>query len=273
MSGDPITSDTLGNVRVYQDSAAITLTTQAVAVIFAPGAPLGTQDRSSLTTMACTAPSGTYARNVCASNYLDLETSSGINNATINGPFIQARSSSTFNDRLLVITHVDLMPVIERRVAREIILVLQSYRTANGFYPWADNDNDGRSDNGNNRGRFPCDRAHPNDWGGGGTPTLPNWLTNGCRATPPGWSTVIYYAAAQNRLNVGCTSCAATSLSVNGVSGTDLVLLTPGAAIATPRGTWPTAYFEDAENRDNDNDNYVTPTSTAYNRDRLFKIP
>ncbi|MDP1717947.1 MAG: hypothetical protein Q8L40_07690, partial [Burkholderiales bacterium] len=50
---NPITSDTLGNITVYSGSSATTLTSQAVAVIFAPGAPLNTQDRSTITTALC----------------------------------------------------------------------------------------------------------------------------------------------------------------------------------------------------------------------------
>src|SRR5688572_9488708 len=42
MSADPITSDTVGNLTVYLDSSTTTITSQAVAVIFAPGAALGT---------------------------------------------------------------------------------------------------------------------------------------------------------------------------------------------------------------------------------------
>ena len=302
----PITSSTLGDITVYQDSTATTLTTQAVAVIFAAGAPLGTQDRSSTTTMTCSAPSGTYTRNVCAENY--LETVGGVNNATINGPFIRAQSSSTFNDRLQVITNVDLMPVVEQRVAREIISLLNSYRTVTGIYPWADLA-DGDS-NGNefsaayNRNRFPCGNALPTDWDSGGTPKLPNWLTNGCWAT--GWTSIIYYAVARNRLKnsgTGCTTCSASSLTVNNPSSlpgiqcttgspptctstvitagsADLVLITPGAATANPHGNWPTnwsaitGYFEDGENSDNDNsdDTYVVPTSTLNNRDRIFIV-
>ena len=155
----PITSDTLGNITVYQNSTATTLTTQAAAVIFAPGAALGTQDRSTTGTMACTAPLGTYTRNLCASNY--LETWDSTNNATINGPFIQAQLSAAFNDRLLVITNADLMPVVEQRVAREMMALLNGYYDANGIYPWADlsnGDSNGAPD-GYNRGRLSLRRC------------------------------------------------------------------------------------------------------------------
>lgn len=254
----PLTSDTMGQLTVTGGAPA----TNVVAIVFSPGEVLNTQVRDP-------------ANQNNVANYLEGENANG---DTI---FTTGAASATFNDRLLVITNADLMPVVEQRVAREMISILQSYKTATaalgynggaGVYPWADI-SDGNSNTGTNRGRFPCNSATPENWGPP-MPTLPNWLTNGCLVTPlSGWSAVIYYAAAQNRLDAGCSTCTAATLSVNGVAGTDLVLLTPGAAGASPRGAWPTAYFEDSENNDNANDSYVTPSSTAYDRDRLFKIP
>jgi hypothetical protein len=266
----PITSDTLGTITVHQDSTANTITSQAIAVIFAPGAAVGTQDRSTTATMSCTAPSGTYFRNQCASNY--LEATGGGNNAQTGGPFIQAQPSSTFNDRLLVITNADLMPIVEQRVAREMRSLLESYQGTAGVYPWADISN-GNSTVGYNRGRFPCGTTTlPDRWGNDDplTPTLPHWLRNGCGVN--GWAAVIYYSAAQDRLQAGlCTTCTSARLSVNGSPTTYLILLTPGAA--TGVRTWVSGYFEDAENSGNNDDIYVTPTSTAYNRDRIYTVP
>jgi hypothetical protein len=290
----PITSDTLGTLTVYRDSTANTITSQAVAVIFAPGPAVGTQDRSTTTTMSCTAPSGTYFRNQCASNYLEIF--GGVNNATNTGTFIRGPSSSTFNDRLLVITSADLMPLVEQRVAREMRSLLQAYKAATattplyigGVYPWADW-GDGNSNDGENRGRFPCGNATPIDWNspvplslsGATTPALPNWLANGCGTN--GWPRVIYYTAGRSGLdilNVLCVACSGPTLNVNGSAGFEVVLLTPGAASTDPRGTWTNnpgdnivGYFEDGQNSDNNNDSYVTPTSTAYDRDRIFTIP
>lgn len=284
MSSAPITSDTLGNITVYHGSTATTLTSQAIAVVFAPGASLGAQNRDPSATALCATTGSTIARNLCAENY--LETAGGINNATPlanlpNPPlFIQAQPSSTFNDRLLVITNADLMPIVEQRVAREMKALLESYRATLGVYPWADFDN-GDSDLGYNRSRFPCGVALPVIWGSvivPLTPALPNWLTNGCGTN--GWASVIYYAVGRIVLDPGdpCLTCTAgyDQLRVYDTSGTtyvwvNLVLLTPGAA--TGARTWVSGYFEDAENNDNDDDNYITPTSTAYNRDRIYTVP
>lgn len=293
-SSAPITSNTLGSLTVYLGSSATTLTSQAIAVLFAPGTALGAQNRDSATSASCTTTGTTIPRNLCATNY--LEATAGGNNTQTGGPFIQAQPSATFNDRLLVITNADLMPVVEQRVAREMRTILQNYKTATaastlylgGIYPWADR-GDGNSNDGENRGRFPCGTASPVDWNSPvplsipstNTPALPQWLRNGCGSNA--WARVIYYSSGRNWLNiadVSCPLCLGPSLNVNGAPGFELVLLTPGAASVSPRGTWTndpgdtiTGYFEDPENSDNNDDSYVTPTSTAYNRDRIYTVP
>ena len=308
MSSAAITSDTLGNITVYQDSSITMVTSQAIAVVFAPGAPLGTQNRDSTTTAACITTGTTITRNLCATNY--LETLGGINNATpalnTNPPsFIRGQSSSTFNDSVLVMTNADLMPLVEQRVAREMMAILEQYRIATGIYPWADR-SDGVFNFGWNRNRFPCGTAGPTDWGSGGVPPLPAWLTNGCNCTlagQRGWACTIYYSVAQNKLDPGCTICSASSLTVTNPSSrpadlcltgvapvvctpsvvssgsADLVLITAGAATANRTAGWPsttfnpiTLYFEDAENGGNNDDNYVVPTSTLNDRDRIYIV-
>ena len=326
MSSAPITSDTQGNLTVYLDSSATTITSQAIAVIFAPGPVLGDQERSTTVT-ACPTTGTSIAANLCAANY--LESISGGNNAQTGGPFIQAQTSATFNDRVLAITNEDLMPVVEQRVAREIIGYLNAYRAATatstladllpgvGVYPWSDL-SDGNSNasalpipNYYNKNRFPCGTALPTNWGATpllgttATPTLPNWLTNGC-GTATGWAGVIYYTVARGRLELSggaCTTCSgAASLTVASASGlsgivcstasppvctaqvitagtADMLLVMPGGYTGTPVRTWPTAsftaitgYFEDGENSDNNDDTYTVPTSALYNRDRLFIV-
>jgi hypothetical protein len=330
----PITSNTLGNLTVYQGSSATTLTSQAVAVLFAPGAALGTQDRSSATA-ACTTTGGSPTpRNLCAVNY--LEAFGGGNNAQTGGPFIQAQSSISpvpFNDRVLAITNADLMPLVEQRVAREMISLLNAYKEASatsavynlipllpGVYPWAalaNGNSNGALLSAYNHNRFPCGTALPLDWGtsmagwplfgSGTTPTLPNWLTNGC-ATLTGWASVIYYGVSRDRLNhtllTPCSTCTRSMLRITNASNrsgsvcstaspavcttqiisagdVDMLLITPGGYTGSPARNWPTTwsditgYFEDASNYDNNdpnNDTYVVPTSTSHNRDRIFIV-
>jgi len=290
VNNDPIHSDTKGNITVYQDSTASTMSTEAIAVLFAPGLAQGAQNRDTVATALCPTTGTTIARNLCAANYLDLEIASGVNNSTTNGPFILALSSGTFNDKLMAITTSDLMPIVEQRVAREVRTILQNYKTATGLqgynggagvYPWADC-TDGGADYGDNKGRIPWNNALPVNWNTGvpATPILPNWFTNK-GATLYNWAWVIFYAVGRNFLEdpVGCTMCEAgqTFLSVNGAWNKEVVIIMTGPAgasrpgvpyvgdIAGPWGTanWAIggcdpvpgyspwqAYLEDAENYD-----------------------
>jgi len=296
---EPINSDTKGNITVYRDSAATVITNEAVAVIFAPGAALGTQNRGCTVGVncdsdeTCTTSPPSLTPKCNPANYLDPL--AGVNNAS-TGPFITAQSSNTFNDKLLVVTTADLMTVVERRVAYETIALLKSYKAAVGVYPWSDC-TDGESDTGyENRGRIPWRTATsspsgstlPVDWGSGGAPALPAWYVNNR------WSWVLYYSAGKNYLQsssvprppwtpagIECSTCVNPTLSVDGVPGKEVVIITTGPAGASrPVGTPGTcnlpdwqAYLEDSQNNDVSNDLYVTPTSTAYARDRLYTIP
>jgi hypothetical protein len=269
----------------------------AVAVIFAPGAARGAQNRDTVATALCPTTGTTIAGNLCAANY--LETAAGVNNATTNGPFISAPGSDTFNDKVMVITTTDLTPVIEMRVARELRTILQDYKTrtpccpnwggTSGCYPWADT-SDGQSDadpynSGNelNRGRIPINDAAPYQWGtnpcGAGVLTpLPAWFLNN------NWHAIVYYSAARNFLgpnNNGypCTSCVNPTLSVGAVNK-EVVILMPGPNLgASPRSPVPLndptywQYYLEEGNGHNSNDTYVTPTSPVYTRDRIFTLP
>jgi hypothetical protein len=259
MSTAPITSNTQGNLTVYLDSSSATMTSQAIAVIFAPGAALGTQDRGT-TVAACSTTGTSIAGNLCGANY--LEATGGGNNAQTGGPFIQAQKSSSFNDRVLAITNTDLMPVVEQRVAREMISLLNQYRAATatsalypgGVYPWADL-SDGNSNavpllGAYNRNRFPCGTASPTAWGAvptGGTtatPVLPNWLKDVAAlgdtkcSSLTGWNNVVYYAVSRSILEltgITCTTCTAASLSItNPSSAVGTQCTTASAPVCTP---------------------------------------
>jgi len=260
-----LTSDTLGQLTV----TGIAPTSNAFAIVFAPGSAQGSQSRDA-------------ASENTASNYLEGENADG-NNAT----FATVAASATFNDRLLAITNVDFMPMVEQRVAREMIAILTQYRTATGVYPWADLSDGNSNGSGSsyyNHWRLPCGTALPTNWGSGGTPVLPLWLTNGCGSPVTGWTSVIYYAVSKNRLENGgsnCTTCTDSKITVDG-NDVDLVLITPGGYTGAPARSWPsgfgniTGYFEDSSNRNN-NDTFVTPSRSLYpnptNHDRIFTLP
>lgn len=273
MNSNPINSDTKGNITVYRDGTASTVTTEALAVVFSPGAALGAQNRDPAAAALCPTTGTTIARNICAANY--LETAAGVNNATINGPFISAQGTGTFNDKILAITTADLVPVVEIRVAREMLALLQSYRTALGntcaCYTWGDNDFNNEGDNDVFRGWLPLNEGDPHFWLSDLGIAVPVWLNQN------EWWKVVYYALAPNESQ----NKTGGTLTVDGASGTHVVLITPGP---TPPGAsrpvnapgtaayWA-EYLNDAENSDHNDNTYVRPTSTTYARNRLYTIP
>ena len=250
--------DTKGGLTVYRDSTATVVTGEAVAVIFAPGPVVPGQVRDAAN-----------ANN--PANYLDV--TGGINNAIAAGPFIAAQASATFNDQLLVITTSQLMPVVEKRVAREMLALLSAYKanSACNCYPWASNNFDDDSVVGRHYGMVPIEDALPESWGSGGIPSVPAWIIGSNE-----WGKRFYYAIASS---VTATPTPGT-LTVDGTSK-DLVLITPGPAGASRPSTNLSDYIEDSENRDNDNvfcrpgPSAIAPcTPTAvYARDRLYTLP
>ena len=259
-----INSDSLGTLIVYDRDGSTLLTpsgSEAVAIVFAPGGIISNQQRN------------TAAEKTTASNYLD--TANGRNNATINGPFIATDQSDLFNDRLMMIRTRDFIPIIEKRVAKELKTILENYRTANGVYPYpapfstCSSNATCVSNTTICRGRLPYTAA-PVDWGGSySLPTTTggsSWFTNNR------WYRVIFYSAGTNRLATAPPGCS-TALSVSGNS-TAALLFMPGTPLGSVTRTYTNNnlswYFEDAENQTM-HDNYVTPTSDS--NDQLYALP
>jgi hypothetical protein len=114
-----------------------------IAVIIAPGAVLQRQDAG-----GAAQNRGGAGVNV-ASNYLDI-----VNGVEDNANFVDGSATNGFihgevrdgggnvivNDRLIAITYADLMPLMERRVAKEVLNCLNAYAAVpqnRGRYPWA----------------------------------------------------------------------------------------------------------------------------------------
>lgn len=266
-SAQPLNSNTKGTLLVY-NADGVSQQTQtgysAVAVIFSPGSPLITQTRS------------TVAQQNDAANYLDIANSR--NNASASGPFIAGDQSATFNDQLLYITTKDLVPLLEQRVAGVVKKALSDYYAANNYYPWADSvsaSSDYNANAGLNRGWLPDIAATP--W----PQSTPNWVSG----SPPQWFfdnqwyTLIYYSVAKNYTEDpsycyyygSCSS--STTLSLDGVYGVHALFFMPGTYAGTRSLTNLTQYLEDSQNNDDSNDLYVTPTSQAQDRDRLYLLP
>ena len=90
--------------------------TNVVAVIFAPGAALGSQSRSG-------------GNHNVVSNYLEGANASG------GAAFVAHPASANFNDRLITVTVADIMAIVEKRVANEITAGLNHYFRANSVLP------------------------------------------------------------------------------------------------------------------------------------------
>lgn len=246
----PINSDTHANISVFGNDGVSLITSQAVALVFAPGALVGTQHRDTASA-PCLTTGTSISANLCATNY--LEGTAGISNAVTNGPFIDGTQSATYNDRIIYILGSDFIPDIEKRVGGLLKTLLANYFSANGVYPWPDNfsTSDGVSDIGLSRGRLPLTAA-PVDWSG--SYLLPSWFMNNQ------WYNQIYYATGV--------------LTADGVAA-QAVFFMPGApvgAIVRPSNNL-SDYLEDPENKDGVNDVYITPTSQNRDRDRIYVLP
>lgn len=111
----------------------------AIAVIIAPGAIIKRQDGTVQVRNDATARS-------LAVNYLDIaygEDNANFadysSNGFVAGPVRDASSGNQVtNDRIAVVSHADIMPSLEKRVAQEVGNCLDAYAAANnGRYPWA----------------------------------------------------------------------------------------------------------------------------------------
>jgi hypothetical protein len=97
-------------------SGASTLN-NVVAIVFAPGAPVGSQTRTGI------------ANQNSVTNYLEGPNAAG------GGTFIARPADAAFNDRLTTITVADVISFVERRVANEITVGLNHHFVANSVLP------------------------------------------------------------------------------------------------------------------------------------------
>jgi type II secretory pathway pseudopilin PulG len=158
----PLNSDTAGQLTVNGTPSY----TDAIAIVFASGPVLGAQVRD-------------FPNENAIANYLEGENANG------DSVFAIANATTTFNDRLLVVTREALYPVVELRVAREIRLILRSYYQTNRYYPAAAQFPNNTSTDGTYRGYIPRTTCAPVV-----APTWPQWLTDN------NWHQVMVYAVA-----------------------------------------------------------------------------
>jgi type II secretory pathway pseudopilin PulG len=178
-SAQPLNSETPGQLAVTGNAPAANV----IAIVFAPGAPVGSQVRD--------APN---ANNMV--NYLEGENANGV--PPVDNTFTTALASSTFNDELLPITREDLFPVVEMRIARELRSILRAYYTANRFYPHAGQFPNNTSTAATYQGYIPTTTCAP-------VPALalPAWFS------PNNWHQLTVYAVAPR-----CTPKISSSLQI-----------------------------------------------------------
>lgn len=110
----------------------------AVAIVIAPGATLVRQDGTAQVRDATGSSQAiNYLDNAFGEdnvNFTDYAT-----NGFIAGPVRNAASGEVIaNDRIAIVTHEELIPVLEKRVVQEVANCLDAYAAANlNRYPWA----------------------------------------------------------------------------------------------------------------------------------------
>ncbi|MCR4303059.1 MAG: hypothetical protein NUV63_02370 [Gallionella sp.] len=136
----PLNSDTSGTLNITGTNTVNSLT----AIVFAPGANISGQSRSTTQTALCVTTGTTITASRCASNYLEgsnanLSTEANqVLGVNPNQSYQTANTSDTFNDQLISITQEQLFPAVEMRIAREAKSCLDEYATvSDGKYPWA----------------------------------------------------------------------------------------------------------------------------------------
>lgn len=236
-----LNSDTAGEFFVNGENA--------ISVVFAPGASIGSQNRT-----------GTF--NV--TNFLELRNADGDN------IFETASESDTFNDRLVWITPAAFFPAIELRainVAKERLLDYFSFtgryplsnRYLNDYACWTYGGRLPYPTAGN-----PCLPAGPGSTAGQWTMTWPSWFFANY------WDYVIHYAVAEKcTAGTGCSG-SGNYLTVDGTDGIRVLLIRQGIPNNQTRPcTSVSQCLDDAENSDSDR-NYITPSISS--NDKLTVI-
>ncbi|MFN7087125.1 MAG: hypothetical protein ACK4N4_10945 [Burkholderiales bacterium] len=210
----PLNSDTQGEYTVTGPVAA----NNVIAVVFAPGGALGSQDRNPAVNAPCPTTGTTIARSRCAANYLDGDNGNGTTS------FATAPPSATFNDKLLLITSDTFFPAVEKRVANEARAGLLGFYAYSGynFFPYANDYGDSayQCTDKTYSGRIPQSTSFPSskcrknasdpDWNGY---SWPLWFFGN------NWHLVMFYAVSQKCTDKNKPACSdvGTFLTVNGL--------------------------------------------------------
>ncbi len=239
-----LNSDTAGEFSVSGENA--------IAVVFAPGPALRTQDRNAATF------------NVV--NFLEL------GNADGDTTFTTALETDNFNDRLLWITPRAFFPALETRAMRVAQERLNHYVSVTNRYPRSNrymNDYECWTNGG--RLPYPVGSANPCLPGGGGvsagswTMAWPGWFFSNY------WDYVIHYAVSPRCTATSGAVCdqAGSFLTVDSQANVRALLIRQGIPNGQTRPcSTVTQCLDDVENRNSDLV-YVTPSA---GNDRLTVI-
>jgi hypothetical protein len=283
VSGPAIVNSESTGTLVVSNSAGTPVLSgsdSALAIVFAPGAPLTAQDRTPGAASEC-------GGNINAANYLDSQTIGGtpFNNATGGGTnsFVTATASpgpADLNDRLLPITYDAVFSIVEMRVLRELRNALRSYRTAHGYFPGANTYTDGTyaCNYFIFQGRPPLNIALGcsafADWG----TELPAWFG------PNNWQNVTYYSVGPCRLGPigalqGSLDVLCTTLGDPKIDGAPVHALAFTAGRALTGQTRPSTLVPNyldlvvVSNENQNSDlNFISPIRSATNNDRLTVV-
>lgn len=127
---NPLNGNTNGTISLLDDAdAPMVGVNPVIAVVIAPKGPVSGQSRSGVNTIYCPGDSN-------ASEYLDVK--GAVNNATgnvsgTNYTFKVGTADNTFNDQFVYITAQELLPLLRKRIAREI---LGDVDTPSGLYKY-----------------------------------------------------------------------------------------------------------------------------------------
>lgn len=125
----PLNSEATGTLNITGAYTASNL----IAVVFAPGNTVALQNRSDTGLNGCS-----NNPSLCASNYLEGSNANASPGSAPNTAYQNTGANIPFNDQLISITHDQLFPLIEKRIAREVKSCLDSYALVSAnTYPWA----------------------------------------------------------------------------------------------------------------------------------------
>jgi hypothetical protein len=267
-----LNSDSIGTITVFSPDGTLlndggstgVSATGGAAVVIAPGYVL--QRQGAVAPQDRSGPDNGTAKKT-PSNYLDIATIGSITednanyiDGTSGNGFIQGRIKDSagnliVNDQLLVITQVDILRVIQKRVAGEVSQCLNDYAINNNYrFPWAVplSDVTNYQDNANQFfGRVPDILFSTNISGGGngegGGNMSEQWGANCNTHTNQiagtwwtNWREMVFYSVASTykpsltSASAGTCTPLSSCLSINSTIPAKFVVIVAGRILLTP---------------------------------------